>query len=289
VSAGEAPLPTLRAVDDARLGMAIRAVRLRRRWTQRRLGAEAGVSESTVSRAERGRVDALSVGSIRAICAALGVRLELLPRTPGADLERMINARHAALAEEILRRVKRFDGWTARPEVSFSVYGERGIVDLLAWHVATRSLLVVELKTAIVDVGEVLGTLDRKVRLAGRIAEPLGWSPANVAAWLAIGESMTSRRRVAAHDGTFRAALPDGPAALRRWLRSPTGSVRALTFVTDRHQPGVTSRFASLSRVPTRPGPSRHARAVRHEARGPATRASWSAERLSRPGTGDDL
>lgn len=33
------------------------------------------------------------------------------------------------------------------PEVSFSIYGQRGVIDILAWHAATRSLLVIELKT----------------------------------------------------------------------------------------------------------------------------------------------
>ena len=40
-----------------------------------------------------------------------------------------------------------------------------------------RALLVIELKTAIVDVGELLGTFDRKVRNAGEVARRLGWDP----------------------------------------------------------------------------------------------------------------
>ena len=60
--------------------------------------------------------------------------------------------------------------WTAVPEVSFSVFGERGVIDWLAWHEPTGSLLVIELKTAVVDVQALLGTLDRYERLAPGVA-----------------------------------------------------------------------------------------------------------------------
>ena len=43
------------------------------------------------------------------------------------------------------------------PEVSFSIYGERGVIDILAWHPGRRALLIIELKTDIVDVNELVG------------------------------------------------------------------------------------------------------------------------------------
>jgi hypothetical protein len=85
------------------------------------------------------------------------------------------------------------------PELTFSIYGERGSVDLVAWHPARRALLVIELKTAIVDVNELLMTFDRKRRLAPRIAREREWDPNVVGAWLIVMEGMTNRRRVAAH------------------------------------------------------------------------------------------
>ena len=67
---------------------------------------------------------------------------------------------HEALARFLLG----FPEWIARPEVSFSIYGERGVIDLLAWHAATRSLLVVELKTELIDLQDLVSVLDRKRR-----------------------------------------------------------------------------------------------------------------------------
>jgi hypothetical protein len=71
--------------------------------------------------------------------------------------------------------LSRGPGWSIAPEVSFSIWGERGLIDILAWHAPTRSLLVIELKTAIVDVSGLVGTVDRKRRLAPEIARSRGW------------------------------------------------------------------------------------------------------------------
>jgi hypothetical protein len=56
------------------------------------------------------------------------------------------------------------------PDASFSIYGERGVVDIVAWHAASRSLLIIELKTLLVDPQELVATMDRRVRLGGQIA-----------------------------------------------------------------------------------------------------------------------
>jgi len=44
----------------------------------------------------------------------------------------MISARHAGMAEAVVRWLASFSGWIVRPEVSFSRYGERGVIDLVA-------------------------------------------------------------------------------------------------------------------------------------------------------------
>ncbi len=245
-------------MDDTRVGAMLRAARLRRGWRQSDLGRAATVSDATVSRLERGHFGTMSIEVLRRVAAALDVRLELLPRSRSADLDRLVSGRHAALAEAVLGRLSALPGWTARPEVSFGIYGERGVVDVLGWHAERRALLVIELKTEIVDVGELLGTLDRKRRLGPGIAEPLGWRPLTTSAWLIVADSMTNRRRVAAHATTFRAALPDDGRTVRAWLAGRHGGapaspgLRALTFVTDRRPGNDRSGFATLRRVRTR-------------------------------------
>ena len=43
-------------------------------------------------------------------------------------------------------------GWDVATEVSFNVRGERGSIDILAFHQATGSLLVIEIKSVVPDL-----------------------------------------------------------------------------------------------------------------------------------------
>jgi len=239
----------LSAVDDQRLGAALRASRTHRRLRQLDVARAAGVSRATISRVERGHFDQLALSTIRSVGRALDVRMELVGRSRGADLERLANGRHAALAEHVAQRLASHPGWVMRPEVSFAVYGERGVIDLLAWHPQSRSLLVIELKTEIVDVGEILGTLDRKVRLSRVIVRDFGWVPLTVSCWLAVGHGATNRRRVGAHQTVFTAALPDRAARLRVWVAAPAGAIRVLSFIADARPGNARAGFATVRRV----------------------------------------
>jgi transcriptional regulator with XRE-family HTH domain len=234
---------------DLPFGAALRSMRIRRGWRQEDVAAAARVSPSTVSRMERGQLDSLSLRSIRAGAAALEVMVELLPRSRGAAFERAASQAHAALAERVVAWITSVDGWVVRPEVSFSRFGERGVIDILAWHAATRSLLVIELKTEIVDVGELLGTLDRKLRNGMEVAIGLGWSAMSVSGLLVVAESDVNRRRVAEHRATFQASFPDRIIGLRAWLAAPVGTIRALMFFANRHPRTANDRLTAVRRV----------------------------------------
>ena len=210
------------AMDDQRLGTAIRQVRRRRRWRQVDLAARSGVSPSFISRLERGHVGPQTIDAIRAVASALEIRVDLVPRWRAGDLDRLLNARHSALHESVARWFHdTLPAWTLVPEASFAIYGDRGVIDILAWHSGRRAVLVIELKTDIADVNELLGTFDRKRRVATRVAEERGWDPVSVSAWLIVEDGRTNRRRVEAHATMVRSALPhDGPT-IRRWLRDP--------------------------------------------------------------------
>ncbi len=64
-------------MDDLRFGAAIRAARILRGWRQTDLTRTAGVSDVTVSRIERGHLDAITIRIVRRVAAALEVRIEL--------------------------------------------------------------------------------------------------------------------------------------------------------------------------------------------------------------------
>lgn len=217
-------------MDDIRVGRAFRAVRVRRGLRQRDVADAAGVSQDTVSRLERGLIGGMTVERIRAIGAAVALLIDIQPRWHGGELDRLLGARHSALHEAVAARFATLPGWTVVPEVTFSVYGERGAIDVLAWHAPTRSLLVIELKTELVDVQELLGTLDRKRRLARGVARERGWDPAVVGVWVILSEHRTNRRRVDEHRAVLRAALPADGRTMNAWLQAPDGPVAALSY-----------------------------------------------------------
>ncbi|MFM2106328.1 MAG: Helix-turn-helix domain, partial [Chloroflexota bacterium] len=222
-------------MDDRAIGSAIRALRLRRGWTQAELAHRAGLSRRRLGRIELGLLDEAGLSALRSTARALDAAVAVRIRWRGEELDRLVNAAHAALHETFARHVGAFAGWVAVHEVSFSVYGERGVIDVLVWHATRRALIVVELKTSIVDVQELLGSLDRKVRLAARIAHERGWAVETIGAWIVVAETRTNRRRVAAHATLLRASYPADGRAMRRWLRRPgergarTGGVPAGT------------------------------------------------------------
>src|SRR5687767_10327157 len=191
-------------MDDQRIGWSLRSIRVRKRWRQEDLAKRAKVSRWVVMRIEQGRLASVPLGKLRAVAAALDARVDAIVRWQGGDLARLVSARHARMHEIIARYFRDLTGSVVEPEVSFSIYGERGIIDVLAWHPTSRILLVIELKTELVDLNEMLGTLDRKRRLASQIAEDRAWDPVAVATWVIIANGRTNRRTVAEHAAVLR-------------------------------------------------------------------------------------
>jgi transcriptional regulator with XRE-family HTH domain len=174
-------------MEDQRVGIAVRTVRIKQGKRQSDVARAAEVSSATVSRIERGHLDTLALRTVRRVCAVLEIRVELAIRSRGGDLDRMIAARHAQLAESVIRTLHDDSpDWQLFPEVSFAFWGECGVVDILAWHPGRRALLIIELKTEIVDVGEMLGTLDKKRRLGPEIAAQRGWDAESVSVWVIV-------------------------------------------------------------------------------------------------------
>jgi transcriptional regulator with XRE-family HTH domain len=224
-------------MSDQRLGNAVRRVRIRLGWRQDDVAAKAGVSQSTVSRLERGHLESLSMEVVRRVAAAVDVQVAVIPRWRGGDLDRLLNAGHSFLHNDVAATFRdEFPEWTIVPEVSFAIRGERGVIDILAWHAEARALLIIELKTDIVDVNELLGTFDRKRRLVWQIARERGWNPTSVSGWLIVAPSRTNRSRLAAHAAVLRAAFPLTGKAIRAWLRDPSGSASALSMWRDSHR-----------------------------------------------------
>jgi transcriptional regulator with XRE-family HTH domain len=239
-------------MDDLRVGGLIRAIRIRRHWRQADLAADARVSRAQVSRAERGRLGELRVADLRAITNALAIRLPFEPGWHGGDMDRVLNERHGLMHERLAAMFVALPDWVCTSEVTFSVYGERGSIDLLAWHPGRRALLVIELKTEITDPAALVAQVDRYRRLAAGIARERGWDPASVSVWVVVADSTMNRRRLARYRAMLRNRFPLEGRTIRTWLRRPEGAIAALSFLADDRTGSTPRKAAPTKRVSRR-------------------------------------
>ena len=234
-------------MDGYRIGRVIRALRHRRNWTQAELGRRAGCSGSVVSRLERGHLRACSLTTLERVLADLEARLVISVLWRGGELDRLLDADHAALGERWgLRRPPR---WEHRSEVTYNVYGDRGSIDDVAYDEATGTLLVTELKTGIYDAQRTVAKLDEKVRIVPGVARRFGWRVRRVVPALVVAETRTNRRRVEEHGSLFGRFDTRGRAA-HGWLRDPWAPVGGLlVFLPLSDVRGTHGRRAGRQRV----------------------------------------
>lgn len=219
------------AMDDLRVGALARAVRHRLGWTQLEVGRRAGVSQKLVSMLECGRLEELTVRSARRIAAVLEIRLPFDPRWRGGEGARLLDSDHAALVNAVVGLL-RATGWEVLVEYTFNHYGERGSVDVVAWHPRLRALLIVEVKSRLLDTQETVANLGRKARLVpGLLAAERGWNAEHIGVALVVAELTANRSVVTRHSATFDAAYPQRSWAARHWVAAPSGPLAALWFV----------------------------------------------------------
>jgi hypothetical protein len=185
------------------------------------------------------------------VAGALGASVDLKLRWHGEGLDRLLDEAHAQVVDATVVLLRE-GGWEAAVEVSFSIWGERGSIDVLAWHAPTGSLLVIEVKSVVPDSQATLHGLDRKARLAPDLALARGWECRNLGRLLVVAESRTSRRRVATLAATYDTAVPDRNVEVRRWIRRPAGGLAGLLFLTNA-SPGSTKRASRARERVRRP------------------------------------
>ncbi len=142
----------------------MRALRRRRRLRQSDLAQLADVSQSMISRIEVGRLVGIPLDTLRRVFAALDAQLVVTPAWRGGQLERLLDRRHAALVEESVNLLDRL-GWSTSVEATFSRFGERGSIDVLAVNAAGRAALVVEVKSELVAIEGTIRPPRRQVTL----------------------------------------------------------------------------------------------------------------------------
>ena len=196
-------------------------------------------------RIERGHADRVAVHTLIRVAATLGARIDVRLLWQGEALDRLLDQRHASLVETLVTLLTS-SRWEVATEVSFNIRGERGSIDILAFHAATGTLLVIEVKSAVPDIQAMLVGLDRKGRLASEIAAARGWRVSSVGRLLVLPDERTTRRRLGMHAATIESVLPARTLEVRRWIRRPDGEMRGVLFLPSARQAGTRHRVAAM-------------------------------------------
>jgi transcriptional regulator with XRE-family HTH domain len=196
---------------DLEVGRLPRMLRIRRGWRLQDIADRCGLSRATIGRNELGSIASVSV--IRAHAAVLDIRVEWRVVGRGADIPRLLDEEHSAIVETVAAVLGR-SGWRVEAEASYSEYGERGRIDLLAFDPRSRVLAAIEVKTALADLRETLGSLSAKARLAPGIGGGYGWTSSRVVTILAVAATPANRSIVSGHPALFSPFQ-------QRWLRGP--------------------------------------------------------------------
>ena len=237
-------------MDDIRIGRILRLLRRRRGWTQSQLAERVNLSQQAISLVERGHSSTFAVATLRRVFGALDARWEPVVSWRGGTLDRLLDEDHSRLVAATASRLRE-RGWAIEIEVTYSSFGERGSIDLLAARAPVGAVLSVEVKTEITTVEATLRKIDEKDRLVRRLIcrDRYRFEPTSVGRLLVLPGTDTTRRRVRASAVVLDAALPARGAVVRRWLAAPGGDLSGIWVVADTSGRGVTRTGGGSSRV----------------------------------------
>jgi hypothetical protein len=220
------------ARDDDRLARAARTLRKRAGLRQADLVA-GGRSRRFVVDLEGGRAGGLRLNDVRDHFARFSATVRVTAWWNGADLDRLLDAEHARIVGQACDWLRRLGWERIDTEVTFNDFGDRGSIDLFAAHPQTRSVVVGEVKSAWGSLEETLRSLDVKARLVPKLAqERFGFMPLKIGVLLIFPAERTARRIAERHAAILDGTFPARTIEIRRWLRSPAGSMRGLWFLT---------------------------------------------------------
>lgn len=189
------------------------------------------------------------MATLRRLVEVLDARLVMYVEWRGGELNRLLDADHAALQERWAARKDRAGrGWEARHEVTYNHFGDRGSIDDLAFDAATGTLLVSELKTGIYDAQRMLAKIDEKERLASDLARRFDWHARHVVSCLVVADTRTNRRRVQQHGALFGRFGVRG-REVSAWLSAPGSASGLLVFLPLSELRGTHGRRAGRQRV----------------------------------------
>ncbi len=196
-----------------RLGTALRERRTGAHLSQRKLAERVGISQTALSRLERGLGASTGLDIWAACAAALDVQLAaFLERTAGASLPRDIEHLRR---QNLIVSVSAGGGWRAIPEAAVDGGQWSRSIDVLLGRATRHEAAVIEIWDLLLDGGEAMRGLAGKVQA---LREQLG-STWRVQGLLVVRGTHRNRALVRQLRPLFSARYPASSAS---WLRSLT-------------------------------------------------------------------
>jgi transcriptional regulator with XRE-family HTH domain len=185
--------------------------------TQRELAAAVGVSRALISAYESGAV-VPDLDMVERIGSALDVTFELVGRRPpivgGARERDLLHARCSGYAGRRLAAC----GFQVAREVEVIDGRSHGWIDLLAFDTRSGRLLIVEVKTALDDIGAIERQVTWYERLAHGAARDRGWDATSTVSWLLVLATQEADTAVQRQRDVLDVAFPVRAHAMRRLL-----------------------------------------------------------------------
>lgn len=219
--------------------LASRTTRTQLGMTQRQLAGEVGVSRGYIAKVERGRANP-TLGVVERMAQALQLETELVLRPPlvvGDRRQRdIVHARCSGYVDRRLRGA----GWLTSREVEIVHARSHGWIDLVAFDPRTGTLLIIEIKTRLDDLGAVERHLGWYERSAFDAARRLGWRPRRTTSWLLVLASEEVETAIRMNKEVISRAFPIRARAIASWLtesgRSSGGRAIALVDPVSRRR-----------------------------------------------------
>jgi hypothetical protein len=121
----------------------------------------------------------------------------------------------------VFDRRLRAAGWETDREAAIVDGRWRGWIDLLAFDRRTGTLIVIEIKTVIDDVGALERQVDWYERMARRVATANGWRPRRIVTWLLVLSSEQNESSLMVNRDVFERAFPVQAASMEALFEDP--------------------------------------------------------------------
>jgi transcriptional regulator with XRE-family HTH domain len=211
-------------------GRTCRRVRIELDLTQQAVADALGVSRTFIARVELARTP-VDLGVVERIGQVLGIRAELTLIPPRFLTERRSHDRvHAWCVTYVARRLVAA-GWQVAREVDVSDGSIHGWIDLLAFDPRSGTLVVLEVKTLLADLGALQRQVSWYERRALTAARSLGWRPRRFGTWVLCLASAEVEAVLRTHGDVFERELPSRAPAMLAAVAGEAWGGRGLALI----------------------------------------------------------